>query len=138
MPGNVTQIAASSAPMSIPSSSASVATTPSSSPATSRALELAPLLRRVAGAVGRDPLGQLGAAAVARAASCAKRAISSTALRDFMNTIVRAPSITRSASRSAASASAERARGELLVDDRRVPHRDRALGGRASRRGRSP
>ena len=35
-------------------------------------------------------------------------AISSTALRDFMNTIVRAPCDTSSASRSAASASAER------------------------------
>ena len=41
-------------------------------------------------------------------ASCVKRAISSTALRDFMNTIVRAPWLTSSASRSAASASAER------------------------------
>ena len=41
-------------------------------------------------------------------ASWAKRAISSTALRDFMNTIVRAPSLTSSASRSADSASAER------------------------------
>ncbi len=37
-----------------------------------------------------------------------KRAISSTALRDFMNTIVRAPSITSEASRSAASASGDR------------------------------
>ena len=40
--------------------------------------------------------------------SWAKRDISSTALRDFMKTIVRAPSVTRSASRSAASASTER------------------------------
>ena len=37
-----------------------------------------------------------------------KRAISSTALRDFMKTIVRAPSITSEASRSAASASGDR------------------------------
>ena len=36
VPGNVTHTAASSAPMSMPSSSASVATTPSSSPDTSR------------------------------------------------------------------------------------------------------
>ena len=41
-------------------------------------------------------------------AFCVKRAISSTALRDFMKTIVRAPWLTSSASRSAASASAER------------------------------
>ena len=93
--------------MSIPSSSASVETTPSSSPADQPALELAPLLRRVAGAVGRDPLRQL-AAPGSSSASWAKRAISSTALRDFMNTIVRAPWLTSSASRSAASASAER------------------------------
>ena len=55
-------------------------------------LELAPLLGGVARAVGRDPLGEVAAAHVLereRARSCA---ISSTALRDFMNTIVRAPS----------------------------------------------
>ena len=60
-------------------------------------------------------------------ASWAKRAISSTALRDFMKTIVRAPPLTSSASRSAASASAERRVASCLVDDRRVPHRDRLL-----------
>ena len=41
-------------------------------------------------------------------ACVANLAISSTALRDFMKTIVRAPWATSSASRSAASASAER------------------------------
>ena len=74
------------------------------------ALELAPLLRRVAGAVGRDPLGELGAARGPRARAARSCAISSTALRDFMNTIVRAPSVTSSASRSAASASGGAAR----------------------------
>ena len=71
-------------------------------------LELAPLLRPC------SPRGRARSAPPAPrcprrcSSSVAKRAISSTALRDFMNTIVRAPSITSSASRSAASASAER------------------------------
>ena len=71
-------------------------------------LELAPLLRRVAGAVrgDRGRPGRRGPRSLS--VSWAKRDISSTALRDFMNTIVRAPSVTRSASRSAASASTER------------------------------
>ena len=59
MPGNVTQIAASSSPMSIPSSSASVATTPQQLPRGQPALDLVTLRGRVAGAVGRDPFGQL-------------------------------------------------------------------------------
>ena len=52
--------AASSAPMSMPSSSASVVTTASSSPSVEPALQLAPLGRGVAGAVGGDAVGQLG------------------------------------------------------------------------------
>ena len=74
MPGNVTQIAASSSPMSIPSSSASVATTPSSSPGAEPALDLVALGRRVAGAIGSDPLGELGVEPVdARGAGSARR-----------------------------------------------------------------
>ena len=98
------------------------------------ALDLAPLLGGVAGAVGRDPLAPARRGPRSSSASWANLAISSTALRDFMNTIVRAPWTTSSASRSAASASGDAARGELLVGDRRVPHRDRAAGRRASRR----
>ena len=63
MPGKVTQIAASSSPTSIPSSRASVATTASSSPLAQPRLDLAPLLRRVAAAVGGDPRRQLRLAA---------------------------------------------------------------------------
>ena len=56
VPGKPTEIAQSRRPMSMPSSSASVADTPSSSPSTSLPLDVAALLRRVAGAVGREPL----------------------------------------------------------------------------------
>ena len=52
-------------------------------------------------------------------ASCVNFAISSTALRDFMKTIVRAPCTTSSASRSAASESTER----------RVPSFSSVIGG---------
>ena len=138
MPGNVTQIAASS-DADVDAELERVGGDDAEQLALDEpVLELAPLLGGVAGAVGRDPLGEVGAARCPRARARRTCAISSTALRDFMNTIVRAPSITSSASRSAASASGERRVGELLVGDRRVPHRDRALGaGRAVAR-RSP
>ena len=54
-------------PTSMPSSRASVATTASSSPSTSRCSISRRCDRRVAGAVGRDPLGQVGAAAILQA-----------------------------------------------------------------------
>ena len=65
-PGSVTTTAASSSPMSMPSSSASVVITARSSPARQPPLELAPLLGGVAGAVGGDQLRQLGVACPAR------------------------------------------------------------------------
>ena len=66
------------------------------------ALDLLALGRRVAGAVGRDPLGELRLEPVHGVAR-----ISSTPLRDFMKQIVRAPLVTSSENTSAASYSAE-------------------------------
>ena len=103
VPGNVTQIAASSSPMSMPSSSASVATTPSSSPSVSRRWMSWRCGGRVAGAVGSDALGRARASSRSRA----WRRISSTPLRDFMKQIVRAPAAISSENTSAASYSAE-------------------------------
>ena len=107
-------------------------TTPSSSPAHQPPLELAPLLRRVAGAVGRDPLGQLGVA-VARSALTSS-AISSTPLRDFMKQIVARALATSSDEQLGRLAQRRAARAERLVEHRRVPHRDLPLRARASRR----
>ena len=64
MPGNVTQIAASSEPMSMPELERVGGDDAEQLALDEPALELAPLLRRVAGAVGRDPLGELGVAEV--------------------------------------------------------------------------
>ena len=133
-PGNVTTTAASSAPMSMPSSSASVVMTAQQLAADQPRLELAPLLRRVAGAVRRDRVGR--APALGAAGRATSFAVSSTALRDLMKQIVRAPSRTSSTSRSAASASALRRAPQRLVDERRVPHRDLPPRAAASRRAR--
>ena len=62
----------------------------------------------------------------------AKRWISSTPRRDFRKQIVRISRSTSAASRFAASPSAEARRPELLVHERRVPHRDLALGARGA------
>ena len=59
-----------------------------------------------------------------------KRWISSADLRLFAKQSVRRPRSTRSAISRAASPSAERADAELLVEERRVPERDRPLGAR--------
>ena len=69
-------------------------------------LELAALLRRVAGAVGRDPSASSGCPELLRR-STVKRRMSSTPRRDFMKQIVRAPSSTRRSTSSAASARTE-------------------------------
>ena len=108
MPGKVTQIAASSSPMSIPSSSASVATTASSSPAGEPRLDLAPLLRRVAAAVGRDPRRQLRLAAPRPASRGRSAGSARSRAGSCRKQIVRTPCETSSASRSAASERAER------------------------------
>ena len=131
MPGKVTQIAASSSPTSMPSSRASVATTASSSPLGEPALDLAALLRGVAGAVGRDPLGQLRLAACGEVlagealdqldpAAAAQEADRPHALRDQVG-----EQVGRLRERRAP-------RPGRLVDQRGVPDRDLALGaGRA-------
>ena len=62
--------------------------------------------------------------------SAVKRWISSAALRLFANVSVRRPRSTSPACSFAASASGERAQAELLVEQRRVPEHDRALGPR--------
>ena len=106
VPGKVTTTAASSSPMSIPSSSASVVTTARSSPRNEPLLELAALLGRVAGAVGRRR-ARRGPGRWPRGRRTS-RPSTSTPLRDFMKQIVRAPPRTSPASSSAASPSAER------------------------------
>ena len=89
-------------------------------------LELAPLLRRVARAVGRDPLGQLGAPAVL------ERELRE--LRHQLDRLARLHEDDRP--RALADELGEQVGGlgerraagrELLVGDRRVPHRDRLL-----------
>ena len=98
VPGNVTEIAASSWPMSIPSSSALVVDDAVELPGDEPALDLASLLGRVAGAVGRDRTARrLGAA------SQRSRARSAPPLRDREKQIVRTPELTRSASNAADS-----------------------------------
>ncbi len=94
VPGNVTTTAASSSPTSMPSSSASVVITARSSPAHQALLELAPLLRRVARAVGRHLLRERRARPSSQIVALTRRLSTSTPLRDFMKQIVRAPSRT--------------------------------------------
>jgi hypothetical protein len=93
------------------------------------ALELAPLLRRVAGAVGRDALGQLGVAEVV------ERVLGE--LRHQLDRLARlheddrARALDDELGQQVGRLGQNRAPGaELLVGDRRVPHRDRALGHR--------
>ena len=91
MPGKVTTIAASSAPMSMPSSSASVGDDAEQLALDQPALELAPLLRACSRrGRARSRSASSGVARVLQR-GLAKRAISSTARRDFMKQIVRAP-----------------------------------------------
>ena len=94
-------------------------------------LELAPLLRGVAGAVGRDPLGELGVAEVL------ERVLRE--LRHQLDRLARLHEHDRArvlrdelGQQVGGLGEHGAARAELLVGDRRVPHRDRALGdGRA-------
>ena len=100
-------------------------------------LDLAPLLRRVAAAVGGDPRRQLGLAA--RLQRLAGEALDqldpAPALEEADRPHARGE--TSSASRSAASESGRAPRPGRLVDQRRVPHRDLAAGCAARRRRRS-
>ena len=121
MPGNVATTAASSEPMSMPSSSASVVMTACSSPFDEPRLEVAALLRRVAGAVRGDALGELGIEHVAHD------------LRDELDALARLDEADRA--RAPAHEGGEDRRGlrerrgplaERLVLQRRVPHRDLA------------
>ena len=86
----------------MPSSSASVAETPSSSPLDEPPLDLAALRGRVAGAVGREAV----AVSSWPSRSSVKRWISSAALRLFAKQSVRRPRSTSSASSREASPSA--------------------------------
>ena len=113
----------------MPSSSASVETTPSSSPATSLCSSSRRCCGRVAGAVGRDPLGELGVAEVL------ERVLRE--LRHQLDGLARLHEDDRA--RVLRDELGEQVGGlgehgaagaELLVGDRRVPHRDRALGDR--------
>ena len=103
-PGKPTLIAQSSRPMSTPSSSALVATTPSSSPSDSPRSIVAALLGRVAGAVGRDPAAPARARAAA-APGGRSDAPARSPCRDLANTIVRRPRVTSPTSSVAASPS---------------------------------
>ena len=115
--------------MSIPSSSASVATTASRSPAGEVRLDLAALLRRVAGPVGGDPLGELGRAQLLEphAGEALDQLDPAAAAQEADRP---QPLVTRSASSSAASESTERRVIDALVDHGRVPHRDPRAGPR--------
>ena len=122
--------------MSIPSSSASVATTASSSPAASRRLDLAPLLRRVAAAVGGDPLGQLGLAAPLQ--RLAGEALDQLDPAPAFEEADRPHPVRDQLGEQVGRLGERRApRAARLVDQRRVPHRDLAPGCAARRRRRS-
>ncbi len=108
----------------MPSSSASVAETPSSSPSTSRRS----MSRRCAACSRR---GTARAASRRRSSrSAVKRCMSSAALRLFAKQSVRRPRSTSAAWSLAASPSARAAQPELGVEQRRVPEDDRPLGAR--------
>ena len=91
-------------------------------------LQLAPLLRRVAGPVGRDPLGEVVPSPVLE--------IELREARHQLDRLARLHEDDRprlladQVGQQVGRLGEHRApRGDLLVDDRRVPHRDRALGG---------
>ena len=111
--------------MSIPSSSASVAETPSSSPAASRCSISRRCAGRVAGAVGRKAVAVLLAEPVEREAVDQLGRLA--ALREAER-----PQAALDELRHQPRRLAERARAdaELLVEQRRVPERDRPLGPR--------
>ena len=124
MPGNPTEIAQSSSPMSIPSSSASVAETPRSSPSISRRS----ISRRCAG-VYPARYGASRAAVALSTRSEVKRWISSAALRLFAKQIVRSPRDDETGHEERRLRERARPDAELRVEQRRVPEHDVALGG---------
>ena len=95
------------------------------------ALELAPLLGRIAGAVGGDAVGQLAAPAVLQRELREARHQLDRLAR--LHEDDRARALRHQVGQQVGRLREHRAaRGGLLVDDRRVPHGDRALGlGRA-------
>ena len=101
--------------------------TPSSSPSTSRRSISRRCSRRVAGAVGREPL-----ASSAPTRSAAKRWISSAALRLFAKQIVRSPRPTSVGQQPRRLAERARAHAELLVE-RAAGSRARSSARRAAR-----
>ena len=115
--------------MSMPSSSASVVMTARSSPRISRPSSSRRCCGGVAGAVGRRPARRARGRVCARS-SLTSRLSSSTALRDLMKQIVRAPSRTSSREQLGRLAERRAPRAERLVGQRRVPHRDAPRGRR--------
>ena len=89
-------------------------------------LDLAPLHRRVAGAVGRDPLGEVGAARVLE--PLAREALDQLHAAARLQEADR-PDLALDERGEQVGRLAERGRAapELLVHERRVPHRDLAL-----------
>jgi hypothetical protein len=90
------------------------------------ALQLAPLLGRVAGAVGSDPLRELAAARVLERELREARDQLDRLARLHEHDRARAPA-DELGEQVGGLGQRRAARGELLVDDRRVPHRDRLL-----------
>ena len=109
-PGQPASSTASSPLMSMPSSRALVAASPTSVPVTQRSLELAALLGQITAPVCRDRAFQRAASTSARSRR-ALAARASTPARDRANATVCTPPATRSASRSAASLVALRRTG---------------------------
>ena len=137
MPGKVTQMAASSSPTSMPSSSALGGDHGQQLAGHQPLLDLAPLHRRVAGAVGGDALGQVGAPAVLQAQlgelldqlHAAARAQEADGAGLALHQV--GQQVGRLAQRGGAGAGA-------LVHQRRVPHGDPALGAGGAVAGHQP
>ncbi len=109
----------------MPSSSASVAATPSSSPFDEPPLDVAPLLRRVAGTVRSEPLRRRGVDAIGGHAVDQLRLLA--ALREADRAQIALDELGHDPRRVAERA---RADPELGVEQLRVPQRDRPLGAR--------
>ena len=125
VPGKPTEIAQSSEPMSMPSSSASVAVTPSSSPSTSRRS----ISRRCSGVYPARYGASRRAVALSRR-SLAKRCTSSAAFRLFVKQIVFLPVGDEAGEEPGRVRERARARAELLVEQLGVPEHDLPVGPR--------
>ena len=111
----------------MPSSSASVATTASSSPSTRRRSISRRCDGRVAGAVGRDPLGQVGSPRVLepQAGEALDQLHPAARLEEADRAHLPLDEI---GEQRGGLGQRRRALARSLVNERRVPHRDLALG----------